>query len=149
MWEAFLDSEPMTMSSLLRTRTVSRSIKSAWLMVAPSHFLVGVEGEDCLLPMLLIRVEALQMSSIATAAFDEHELCSSSSREGEKCKKEKERRSVAEIRVVVIGTPWSLVVDTANYDISRLSKCPIRQMTVETAYRMPRRADKRKCRIRV
>ncbi len=56
----------------------------------------------------------------------------------EKCKKEKEQRSVAEIRLVVIGTPWSLVIDTANYDISRLSKCPIRQRPSNTAYRMPR-----------
>ncbi len=54
--EAFLDSEPMTMSSLLRTRTVSRSIKSFWDMALPSHFLLGVVAVvvDCWLPMLLV-----------------------------------------------------------------------------------------------
>jgi len=44
------------MSSLLRTRTVSRSMKSFWDMALPSHFLLVVEEEeeeDCLLPMIL------------------------------------------------------------------------------------------------
>lgn len=39
-WEERLDSEPMTVSSLERTRTVSRSMKSVWVIAVPSHFLV-------------------------------------------------------------------------------------------------------------
>lgn len=36
--EAFLDSEPMMESVGERTRTVSRIMKSPWVMVFPSHF---------------------------------------------------------------------------------------------------------------
>ena len=61
------------MSSLLRTRTVSRSIKSAWDMVLPSQFLVE-EGEDCLLPMAIDCIVELRFKLIVLLPNKEHKL---------------------------------------------------------------------------
>ena len=43
-WDPFLLSDPMTLSSSSRTRTVSLSIMSSWVMAFPSHVLGAAAG---------------------------------------------------------------------------------------------------------